>query len=137
MANIVTNHIKRYPLATLLLAVIIFLSLFPFQHVRLMENVPLADKWTHMLMYGGFCLVLWTEYLWHHSQTHWGKVLCWAFLAPIAFSGLMELCQAYLTTYRSGEWLDLAANSIGVAAAAIIGPTILKWVVKRILARKG
>ena len=135
MANTVTNHIKRYPLATILLVVIIFLSLYPFQHIRLMENVPLSDKWTHMLMYGGFCLVLWAEYLWRHDRIHWGKALCWAVLAPIAFSGLMELCQKYLTTYRSGEWLDLVANTIGVVLATIIGSTLLKWVVKKIQTR--
>lgn len=30
----------------------------------------------------------------------------------------MELAQKYLTTYRSGEWLDALANSIGVLLAA-------------------
>lgn len=29
----------------------------------------------------------------------------------------MELGQAYLTTYRSGDWLDFAANSTGVVLA--------------------
>jgi VanZ family protein len=33
--------------------------------------------------------------------------------------GMIELAQAYLTTCRSGEWLDLLANSIGV----VIGNT--------------
>jgi len=133
MANIVTNHIKKYPLASLLLLVIIFLSLYPFQEIRFMEGVPLADKWTHMVMYGGFCLVLWAEYLWRHEEIHWGKVFCWAVLAPIAFSGLMELCQAYLTTSRSGEWMDLLANTIGIVAATLIGPTILRWALRIIM----
>jgi VanZ family protein len=34
--------------------------------------------------------------------------------------GMIELAQAYLTTCRSGEWLDLLANSIGV----VIGNTL-------------
>ncbi len=132
MANTVTNHIKKYPLTTLLLVVIVFLSLYPFQEIRILDGVPLADKWTHMVMYGGLCLILWIEYLWNHKKISWGKVICWTLLAPIAFSGLMELCQTYLTTYRSGEWLDLLANTIGIVAAALIGPTILRWIVGKI-----
>jgi VanZ family protein len=31
-----------------------------------------------------------------------------------AWSGLMELAQAFLTTTRSGEWMDLWANVFGV-----------------------
>ena len=40
-------------------------------------------------------------------------------------SGLLELMQAYLTTCRSGEWLDFAANCVGVALAALVGYFIL------------
>jgi hypothetical protein len=34
---------------------------------------------------------------------------------------MMELAQRYLTTCRSGEWLDVLANSTGVVLATLIG----------------
>ena len=61
------------------------------------------------------------EYLRHHRRIQCSRLFLYAFIAPIAMSGLMELLQAYATTYRSGEWLDLAANSIGVCLGTAIG----------------
>jgi len=112
---------RRYPLAYLVAVIIAFLSLYPIGHIELTENVPLADKWTHMVMYGTFALVIWWEYGRSHTRRQWKKLLCWAVLAPIAMSGVMELLQAYATTYRSGEWLDLVANTIGVLTGSLIG----------------
>ena len=50
-----------------------------------------------------------------------GKLLLLAFLAPIAMGGILELMQAYLTTFRSGEWLDFVANTIGVCLGTVLG----------------
>ena len=36
---------------------------------------------------------------------------------PSCLGGILELVQAYLTTCRSGEWLDVIADTIG----AVIG----------------
>jgi hypothetical protein len=36
-------------------------------------------------------------------------------------SGIIELVQEYCTLYRSGEWLDLAANATGCSLGAMIG----------------
>ena len=41
-------------------------------------------------------------------------------VAPIVMSGLIELAQNYLTTYRSGEWADFIANSTGVLLALVV-----------------
>lgn len=35
-------------------------------------------------------------------------------------SGVIELAQAYLTTYRTGDWADFATNSMGVLLALIV-----------------
>ena len=35
--------------------------------------------------------------------------------------GILELMQAYLTTCRSGEWLDFVANTIGVCLGTVLG----------------
>ena len=43
-------------------------------------------------------------------------------MVPALMGGLIELVQAYCTGgRRSGEWMDWAADSIGVAIGAVIG----------------
>jgi VanZ family protein len=36
-------------------------------------------------------------------------------LIPIAFGAVIEVLQAYIFTWRSGEWADLFADSVGTA----------------------
>ncbi len=112
---------RRYPLALMAAAAIAVLSLIPIPEVKPMAEVPLADKWVHMLMYGTLCCLIWWEYLRSHQKMNWWKLFAFALLAPIAMGGMLELAQRHLTTCRSGEWLDFVANSIGVLLAAILG----------------
>lgn len=114
-------YLKRYPLALLAAISIAVLSLIPIPEVNPPVEVPLADKWVHMLMYGTLCCVIWWEYLRSHRQKNWLRIVFFAFLAPIVMGGALELAQRYLTTCRSGEWLDFVANSIGVLLATIVG----------------
>ena len=114
-------YLRHYPFALIIIVVIALLSLLPIPDMKMGVEVPLADKWTHMVMYGILTLVIWVEYLRHHRRIQCSRLFLYAFIAPIAMSGLMELLQAYATTYRSGEWLDLAANSIGVCLGTAIG----------------
>lgn len=46
-----------------------------------------------------------------------GVLVSVAVVLPILMSGAIELAQAYLTTCRSGDWWDFAANSLGVLLA--------------------
>ena len=108
--------LRRYPLSYLVAIAILLLSLLPIGAVEIAENVPFADKWTHMVMYAVFALVIGHEYWRRHTADSRCAVrlLFWAVLAPILMGGTLELLQAYATSYRSGEWLDFAANSLGV-----------------------
>jgi VanZ family protein len=73
-------------------------------------------------MYGGTFTVLWIEYICKHQSPDYEKLFLWAWLMPVAMSGIIELLQEYCTGgTRSGEWLDLAANSTGITLAAVIG----------------
>lgn len=101
--------------------IIFVLSLAPIGRIEIAEDVPFADKWTHMVMYAGLTTVIWFEYLRHHDHLQWRQLFVWAFIAPIVMSGCLEFLQAYCTSYRSGEWLDLLANSVGVAIGTGIG----------------
>ena len=115
--------VRKYPLTVILLIAIWYLSFFTPPHTSL-DNVSFIDKWVHIAMYGGTCAVMWFEYLRKHNEKTIEKtklaVLAWA--APIVMSGIIEILQEYCTGgRRSGDWLDLAANAIGVTLAAVIG----------------
>lgn len=114
-------YFRRYPITFLLAFAIVLLSLLPIPDVRTTVEVPLMDKWAHMVMYGVLTLVIWLEYIKAHRQMRGRRLLLLAFLAPIAMGGVLELMQAYLTTCRSGEWLDFVANSIGAVVGAGCG----------------
>lgn len=117
----VRYYLRGYPVTLFLVVCIILLSLLPLPDVQMQMHVPLADKWTHMLMYGVLTLTFWLEYARGHRQRSVLHLLVLGMAAPVAMGGLLELAQAYLTTCRSGEWLDFVANSIGVGVGSIMG----------------
>ena len=117
--------VKKYPFSTVCFVLIWILSFLPFPEMEPLEEVPLMDKWTHIVMYGGTCCVLWTEYLRKHTSIDGEKLFFYAWLMPVLMSGLIELLQEYCTTYRGGEWLDLMANTTGITLA--VGYGLLLW----------
>lgn len=117
--------LRTYPLTLLVLAAIVFLSMFNPPQTGL-DTVKGIDKIAHICMYGGLELIIWFDYVRHHDTVLWRKMLLWGILAPIAFGGLMELSQAFLTEYRGGDWLDLAADTIGVLGGLAFG----YWVIR-------
>jgi len=119
------SYLKRYPLSHLTVAAIIILSLAPLQDMPDLPGVKFLDKWTHFVMYGGLCLVIWWEYLRQHKTTDWKRASVGVVLLPILLGGLLELAQDYLTTYRNGEWMDFVADSMGVLLALVIVYPIL------------
>ena len=114
--------IKRYPLSIACIALVWYLSIWfmPPEELEL-PDINFLDKWTHFVMYGGTCSVIWFEYLRHHNTLNKKKLFLWAWLAPILMSGVLELLQEYATNTRSGEWFDFAANSLGVTLGAVFG----------------
>lgn len=117
--------LKRYPLSLVVLAVIVYLSLFKPPQFDF-RTVKHFDKMVHFVMYGGLCVVLWFEYFLTHSRLNLRKVFLWIFVAPIVFSGAMEFAQSYLTDYRGGELADFVFNSLGVIFAALFSVYVTK-----------
>ena len=114
--------VKRYPATSFLIVAIWIICLVPIPENVPLGDVPMMDKWTHFVMYGTLCVVMWWEYLRQHPQKNAGKLFLLAFVAPIVMSGLIELAQAHLTGgNRSGDWLDFVANTIGVVLGNVIG----------------
>lgn len=106
----VTKTLKQYPLSLLCSLAIVVLSLAPIGAPEVASDVPFFDKWAHFVMYGGLSFLLFLE-----SRKHLPLPLAISLLLYASLlGGLMELCQAYLTTYRSGEWMDFVADSVGV-----------------------
>ncbi len=112
--------ILRYTVSWLLIAIILFLSFFKVPETP-MEDVPFIDKWTHIAMYLVLSSSLWIEYLRSHTRIRYKKLCIGAIVLPIAMGGIIELMQGYCTTYRSGDWMDFIANSLGVVISAILG----------------
>ena len=123
--QIIFQYIRKYPFSTTCICLVWILSLLPFFPETPLDDVAFIDKWVHFIMYGGTCLIIWLEYVRKHRSPDYEKLFFWAWLAPVAMSGIIELIQEYLTTTRSGELLDFAANTMGVTIAAVIGLVIL------------
>jgi len=121
MMKLFRHLVSHYPLSLLCVALVWYLCLMIDMPEMPMADVPFIDKWTHLVMYGGTTSVIWWEYLRHHRVLVAWKLFLFAFLGPIAMSGVIELLQAYATTTRSGEWLDFAANTLGVCLGNTVG----------------
>lgn len=120
--SIIVHFVSRYPLSILCVVLIWILSLMPFFPETPFDQVEFIDKWTHLVMYGGTCSVIWWEYLRNHQILDGEKLFFYAWLCPVLMSGLLELLQEYCTFgHRNGDWLDFAANTMGVTLGALIG----------------
>lgn len=126
-------YIKKYPISLTIIFVVIYLSFFKPPQTDL-GKIPNFDKVIHVCMYFGMSGMLWLEFLRAHRYDNAPMWRAWlgACLCPVLFSGGVELMQEYCTTYRGGDWMDFAANTIGVILAGLIA----YYVVKPRLAKK-
>ncbi|MBQ6652836.1 MAG: VanZ family protein [Prevotella sp.] len=115
---------RRYPFSSALIVLIWVLCLLPFFPETPLSHVKLIDKWTHIVMYIGLCVVIWGEYLWRRGKKkpNCQHLFLYGFVAPALMGGLIELVQAYCTGgHRSGEWMDWVADVAGVVVGCLIG----------------
>ena len=122
--------IRKYPLSLLVIAAILFLSLFNPPKTKL-DPITGIDKIVHTGMYLGLELILWFEYLRHHENLNRVKILIFGIIAPIVLGGLMEIAQMKLTQNRSGEWADFFADIIGVLIGSAIGYFAIQTIFKK------
>ncbi len=100
-------------LTLLLLVSIATLSLWP---VAYLPDVPGTDKTHHFIAYAALMFPTALK------QPKYIFVIAAGF---IAFSGAIELIQPYVNRY--GEWLDLAANTVGIISGWLIAKTTLSF----------
>lgn len=131
------KYIRHHIFSLLTLLLIAVLSMMPAQEFP-QTDIQFADKWAHWVMYGFLTLVMGIDYVlrdeylstkpyisWHQRLAHKNKgTAIWQFLVIFivasVYGGLMELGQAYLTTSRHGDWLDVLANSFGALCALVL-----------------
>lgn len=102
--SLIKDHWVAFTL--LILIAITILSLWPLKNLPL---VPGTDKTHHFIAYAALMF-----------PTALRKPDKWIIygLLFIAYSGVIELVQPYVNRY--GEWLDMAANTLGVFCGLII-----------------
>lgn len=119
------EYIKKYPISLFLITAIWIICLIPIPETPL-DDVPMIDKWTHFVMYGSLCSVIFAEYAYRHIKPNIKRLAIGGVLLPIIMGGLIELAQAYCTGgYRSGDWMDWIANCIGVMIGTAIGSLVV------------
>ena len=120
-------YLRRYPLTVLLAVSIVLLSLLPIPDIKFAGDVPLFDKWTHMVMYACVAIAVWWEYSKNHRpHPSLLRLFLWGLFFPILLGGVLELVQNYGTSYRSGEWLDGLADSIGALAGCLVSFVVFR-----------
>lgn len=105
--------LKKYCFTILVLLIIFILCL--------MNTAPLPippirniDKYMHEIMYVGLAGVVFfdnTGYL--RFSISKMRIFLGSFLFPIVIGGLIEIMQTYLTTTRTGDWLDFLFDTAG------------------------
>lgn len=118
--------ILRYKYSVLVALVIIILSTIPIPEIKHLEGVPLIDKWVHFLMYAVMSVAMWIDQR-NSTQPLSITYYLWMLIIPSCLGGILELVQAYLTTCRSGEWLDAIADTIG-AVIGTVGCYLISWI---------
>jgi hypothetical protein len=71
-----------------------------------------SDKWFHAITF--MLLTVW--FAGQYSRRSYWRIAA----GMLAFGAFIEICQRVLTTYRSAETLDFAADAIGITAGLLI-----------------
>ncbi len=104
-------------LSGILVGGIVFGSLYP---LALRSEFLAMDKIHHAIAYGtltGWLLLIF------HGRKAWLKIVVFALL----LGGSLEIAQSF-TDFRISEWLDIAANTLGVMLGSIVALTPLRFI---------
>ena len=89
--------------------------------VILEEATKNSDKLIHATAYFFFCLFWFTYLYWAGMRERKFKtVLTIAVGWSLFFGMVIEILQGELTTYRTGDFLDMVANTTGVVLAVLV-----------------
>jgi len=126
-----TNYLKvayrkvyfKYLLTIIWTLIITYLSLAQIpDNKEIKIDIPHLDKIVHFMMYFIYTLLLHIE----TKKINKKSAIALIALYSISFGLLMEFCQTYLFSYRSGEFFDFIFNTLGVLSAIAIYPKLHK-----------
>ncbi|MBN9483345.1 MAG: hypothetical protein BGO70_12760 [Bacteroidetes bacterium 43-93] len=110
-----SHHTKRARiLAMLWTLLILFLCFLPGRDLPEV-NVPLIDKWAHVILFGVF------TFLWHSTvptRSYAYKIILLA--VAIFLGGLVEYVQGHYVPQRSQDMMDVLADGIGGILGIIV-----------------
>lgn len=109
-------HIAYLP-SVIVAAGITWLSLIRDVPAIMQVDIPLADKWGHMLAYLVFALCLAGDS--YRARVSTRVIYMVSIVLPVVYGGLIEVIQPYFPP-RAGEWTDWLADCIGVAIGIAI-----------------
>ncbi|MFN8256453.1 MAG: VanZ family protein [Bacteroidales bacterium] len=107
----------KFIFSTIITLLITILSLTKIQTPDEKEFfIPYADKFVHIIMYFVLSLTLLLEF----SKSKNPKILRVILIYTILYGILMEVLQAFIFTYRSGDFYDCIFNTAGTIVAVLI-----------------
>jgi VanZ family protein len=115
---------KTYIPASLWFLLILVGSLIPSNNI---PDIQFSDKLIHVIFYAIFAFLLFLAVDQQNKKTNtlvsrWKSVL----LIGVSAGAVVELIQMSFTESRSGEWLDVIANILGMLIALIIAEKLKK-----------
>lgn len=109
-----TNNNRAKLIASLWTLLILFLCFIP-GHDLPRVNIPLADKWAHMVLFGIFTI------LWHRTVTDGNGYYKIMLLFIAVFLGwLVEYVQGNYIPNRTQDNVDTLADGIGGAVGVVL-----------------
>lgn len=135
------EQIRKYKWTALISVIIIVLSTIPVPEVKPLESVPFFDKWVHFVMYAAMVGAMWLDAngykpLFSLKMRRLGMEFYVVMVViSSALGGLMELVQAYLTTVRSGDYIDFLADVVGAVIGAVVCKLIQSIWLQRVSAQ--
>jgi len=110
------THWMSIPLCLVILY-LCFMNTEPLPKVGISD----FDKFVHFIMFLTVSGVVYFENSGYFRRkiSLW-KIINFSFFFPVIYSGLIELGQEYLTSTRSGDWMDFWFNVIGAFTGLMI-----------------
>jgi VanZ family protein len=89
-------------------------------------TIPYLDKGVHAFFYFVFTVLWFYALRFYYDKQSRSKLLWIVFLLSLGFGIAVELFQTYFTVYRSGDVLDVLANTTGSLIAILLITTLDK-----------
>lgn len=117
--------LKYYWTSIVLVLMILVLCFMNPPELPVEVSMSNFDKFVHFMMFSTLSgVVFWNNTFYFKRKISSLRLFFGSFVFPLVFSGLIEIGQEYLTSTRTGDWVDFLFDGIG---------TLLGWIVCGVL----